>query len=365
LGLSTSEHAFKFNNNFHTIFALHHGLACLGTLVSGLAPWAGFLLHSTSAASYWADSTRRGYFLRRLFRFRPASNILAVLPAKKEPDLRIVFLGHADAGFTGLVFNPEIIRRMQGELPAPLKFLKRPMALSTRLHGVLAGFDLLRMFLGPLTLPLRPLEFLLTTPSLIILLANLEILIRNEVSPGANDNLSGVAALAVLAKRFMKKKHPNVEFVFVVTSCEEASMGGADALARDMQDTWDKKKTVVVALDGLAMGDLKFTDAEGEVVQMPVPDWLCDLTRRTAATSKRFAEIKEFRISVGGTDTQPFLARGYDSISLLCADDQLGAPRNYHVPQDTPENLDIDKVLFSIDFTEKLTRAIIKHRLGG
>jgi len=29
-----------------------------------------------------------------------------------------------------------------------------------------------------------------------------------------------------------------------------------------------------------------------------------------------------------------------------------------------PENLDVDKVLYSIDFAEKLTNSIIEHRLG-
>ncbi len=314
LGLSISEHSFEFSNNLHASYSLHYGLACLGTLVSGLAPWAGLLLHSTSAASYWAETTRRGYFMRRLFKFRPASNMLARLPAKNEPDLRIVFLSHADAGFTGLFFNPEIIKSLQGQLPAALNFLKRPIALTTRLHAVLAGIDLLRMFVGPLALPLRPLEYLLSAPSLLILLVNLQIMMRNEVVPGANDNLSGVAALPVLAERFMKKKHPNVEFVFGVTSCEEAGLGGADALSRDMLADWDKDRTVIIALDSLAMGDLQYTYAEGEIVRKPVPDWLLEVARRTAETSARYSEITKFEVPIGGTDAGPFLVRGFDAI---------------------------------------------------
>mgnify|MGYP002624507492 CR=1 FL=1 len=41
-------------------------------------------------------------------------------------------------------------------------------------------------------------------------------------------------------------------------------------------------------------------------------------------------------------------------------DRHLGTPRNYHLPSDTPDNLDYDEVIETIDFTEQLV-----HSLAG
>lgn len=58
----------------------------------------------------------------------------------------------------------------------------------------------------------------------------------------------------------------------------------------------------------------------------------------------------------------PFLAHGYDAIAIVCIDPALGAPRHYHHPDDTVENLDMDQLMRSIDFSEALARAIIARR---
>ena len=366
IGLSTTEEPFLFNDNLYANIALHFGLGTLGTVVSGVAPLAGFLLHSLAGGSYWADSTRRAYILRRLFRFKPARNLLATLPAdREEPDLRVVFLAHADAGFTGLLFEPSTIHRFSGDLPPELDFVKRPMALVTKTQFALAGLDLLRLALGPLALPLRPLEAVLTVPALIAFGLNMQIVLRNEVVPGANDDLSGVAALPVLARRLAPTKPPGVEYVFGVTGCEEASLGGGDALARAKEGVWDRKRTVIVGLDGLTNGELTFLRTEGEVSPLRIPAWLDETCREVAASEPRFNGVKGFDVPVGGSDIQAFLAHGWEGVCLACVDPSIGAPRHYHVPSDTPENLETEQLLHSIDFAEKLTRVILEGRLGS
>ncbi|NOZ02403.1 MAG: Zn-dependent exopeptidase M28 [Deltaproteobacteria bacterium] len=365
LGLDTRFHHFRFNDNLYKNLALHFGLGVLGTMVSGVAPMAGFALHLGPSASYWADSTRRGYYLRRLFEFKPSQNLLAVLPAEGEPALRIVLAAHIDAAFTGLLFDPKVLNRFTREPPAFLSFTKRSLAMATRTQASLAGFDLLRAVFGPiLTLPLRPIETLLTIPSALAFALNLQVLIRNEIVPGAMDDLSGVAALPLLARRLAKRKRRDVEIVLAVTGCEEASLGGADALARDMEGVWDKDRTVIIGLDGICNGDLRFLEIEGEVVKTPVPAWLGETVRKVAASEPRFAEVTGFEVPVGGSDVAAFLARGWQGVCLACVDPEIGAPRHYHQPSDSPENLETDKIIYSIDFTEKLVRAVIRRRLA-
>lgn len=362
-GLSTSLHSFAFTDNVHANLALHFGLGALGTLVSGVAPRLAFALHAGTAASYWAESTRRAYLLRKLLPFKPSQNLLGVLPAEAEPNLRIVFVAHVDAAFTGLIFDPRVVRAATRKLPFPMSLLNRPIAFATRAHWALAAMDSVRSVVGPLAAPLRPLEWLLTVPSALICLINLEILIRDEVVPGANDDLTGVASLAVLAHR-LADKPPDVELVFVATGAEEASLGGADALAKDMGGVWQKDKTVILVLDTLSSGELRFIETEGEVSALPVPPWLCRLVENVAASDERFASVRGFVPPLGGTDAAAFLAHGWDAVGLTCIDPELGSAGHYHQPSDTPDNLDLDQVLCSTDFVEHLARRLMDDRRG-
>ncbi len=67
--------------------------------------------------------------LSRLYFRRPSQNLLAVMPAEGggQPSLRLVFMGHADAAFNGLVFNPAFVRStMNSKGP-----FRRSIALAT------------------------------------------------------------------------------------------------------------------------------------------------------------------------------------------------------------------------------------------
>ena len=83
-GLEIERHPFKFNDNLYANLLLHAATATAGTAVSAVAPALGLVMHLGSALSYWADSTRRGYYLRRLFPFKDSFNVLATMKAKKS-----------------------------------------------------------------------------------------------------------------------------------------------------------------------------------------------------------------------------------------------------------------------------------------
>lgn len=367
LGLDVETHDFLFNENLYANIALHFGLGSLGTLVSGIAPALGLALHLGAASSYWADSTRRGYLLRRLFPWKPSRNILGVMPAtgtpQAQPRLRIVLIAHVDAAFTGWLFKPATVKMFAGDPPPGLGFTKRSMALATRTQFALAGFDLLRLLFGrALTLPLRPLEWILSIPGLLALLLNLEVVWRDEIVPGANDDLTGVAALVTLASRLAASKPDDVELVFGAIGAEEASLGGGDALARDMGVRWGRDRTVIIGLDSLSNGELRYLHPEGEVSRVDVPSWLRDVVERVALAEPRFHQVTPYPVPVGGSDVAAFLARGWDGLCLSCIDPEIGAPVHYHQPTDTPENLDMAQVMLGVDFAEKLVHAVIRAR---
>ncbi len=364
VGLAQSEHAFTFNDNLYANLALHFGVGTLGTLASQVAPPLGFALHLAAGGSYWLESTRKAYLLRRLFPWKPSRNVLGTLPAKGEPALRVVVLSHVDAAFTGWIFNPEVIKKVTGNVPFDSEYLKRSLAMATHSQLALAGLDLVKMVTGPLSWPLRPLEWALTAPALITFLLNLQVVLKNEIVPGANDNLTACAAQPLLARRLAARKRDDVELVFAAAGCEEASLGGGDAMARDFKGRWDPKKTVILGLDTLSNGTLTFMESEGEVRRLHAPEWLCQVARDVAASEPRFAEVKGFAPPVGGSDVAAFLAHGWDGLCLTCIDPEIGAPRHYHVPSDTPENVDWDQFMLSLDFAEKMIDGIVAARLG-
>lgn len=363
-GFATKLEAFEFNASLYANVALHFGLGSAATWISPAAPAAALALHLLVGTSYVADATFQRYRLRKMLPFRRSQNLLVTLPAARRPALRIVVCAHIDAACTGLLFDPRMVRGLSGErLPRRLGFLRRSLALASAAQLGLAGCDAARLLLGPLALPLRPLEWLLNLPGLLAFATTLEVALRHEVVPGANDDLSGVAALPLLAARLGRDKPEDLELVFVVTGCEEAKMGGAQALFRAHQNDWDPARTVVIALDGLSGGELSYLEYEGEVLRFPQPRWLIEKVKQVAASEARFSSVRGFEAPVGGTDASAALALGYDAVGLCCIDHELGSPLHYHLPSDIPENLDHDQILHCIDFTEALIRAIARASL--
>ena len=363
VGLKTSVHPFKFNDSLHKNIIIHFGTVVLSTAILPFHPFISFILFLVAATSYWGDTTRRFYFLRRFLGFKSSQNVMGTLPSIAEPKLRIVFLSHIDAAFTGYIFDPDLLERTHKKYEDTPYYLRRPMEVAFKCILALVLFSLLQVIFGVWTTPFRILEWFFAFPSFAITAANLDIIFRNHVVPGANDDLSGVSSLPLLARRLMKDKHPDVEFNFVATGCEETSLGGADALAREMKSVWDQKRTVVLALDGISMGELRYLLSEGEVVEIQNPAWLTSIAAEIGATDPKFSELRPFHIPVGGTDAAAFLYHGFESMALVCEDPKYGTPRYYHRPEDSPENLDVDHVLFSVDFTEKLVKEIIARRL--
>ncbi len=365
LGLRVREHTFFFTDNLYKNVLLHAAPAVVGTAISEVAPALALPLHLLPALSYYLESNRKAYLGRRLLPWRPSRNVLGILPAQSSPPrLRLVLCAHVDAAFTGFFFWPEVLRLVGRKPPLGQKWLHRAVALLVWSQFALAGMDLARMMIGPAAWFLRPLEVLLTVPSLFATAVHLDIVLRNEVVPGANDDLSGVAALVVLAQRLARNRHPDVELVFVATGCEEASLGGGDAIARDFDGEWDKSRTVVLAFDGLGNGQLRYLVEEGEVTARRIPRWLQEVCDETSRSEPRFAGVTGFEVPVGGSDISAFLARGWEGVCLAAVDPAIGAPRHYHMPTDTPDNLNYDEVMDSIDYAERLIQNIVKRRLG-
>ncbi len=146
-----------------------------------------------------------------------------------------MFLAHADAAFTGLLFQPEFVKRVAGKPSSPLYKSLRVSTLALAGLAVLDGIQLVR---GRST-ALSAARAVLTIPPLLAAALNLDVVVRDQIVPGAADDLSGVAGLLLLARRLEGRLPDDVEVVFVATGCEESGLGGAQALVADMRGVWD------------------------------------------------------------------------------------------------------------------------------
>ena len=132
---------------------------------------------------------------------------------------------------------------------------------------------------------------------------------------------------------------------------------GALALARQQRAAWDIASTDILVLDSLSGGDLRLFQ-EGELLTQPIPSRLRQAAQRIVESDERFAEVLPFALPAGATDAWPFLVYGYAALGVGCIDAATGTPRHYHLPDDSPENLDYDQLLISIDFAELMIRTL-------
>lgn len=355
LGFTLEWRSFRFTQSIYAGLMAHFALAVLGTALALRWPLVGLVLHGFVALSYTLESTRKALLLRGLFPSITSQNLIATLPARAPRRLRLALVAHADAAFTGLLFTPELIRLATKEPPRGLGYLKKQLGVAVASVALLAGLDVLALT-GAWAAPWW-LFALGTIPAFMSFVLNLDVVLRDRVVPGAADNLSGCTACVELAHRLHDSLPADVELVIVFTGAEEAGTGGALRLAQQLsrEGAWDRQDTLVLGLDTLTNGTLRYLE-EGEIFPVPVPG---SLERAILATCEETRQaVTKYVIPSGATDALPFLAHGWEAVSLTCIDPDLGAPRHYHHPTDTWSNVDVAQLEASIDFAERLTRRL-------
>lgn len=355
LGFTLDWRPFRFTQSIYFGLMVHFGLAVLGTALGFRWPLAGALLHGFVAVSYTLESTRRGLWLRSLIPSIDSQNLVCTLPAKAPLRKRLVLLAHVDAAFTGVVFTPALIKVATKEPPKGLGWFKKQLGLAVATvsaSAVLFGLAAANVWAAPWWLLAA-----LGIPAFLTFALNVDVVARNTVVPGAADNLSGCAACMELAHRFVGKLPDDVELVIVFTGAEEAGTGGALRLSQQLEKSgeWKKDQTVVLGLDTLSNGTLRYLE-EGELWPVPVPTKLEALLHETNAEGGQ--QATKYVIPTGATDVLPFLARGWQAVSLTCIDPTIGAPRHYHHPTDTWSNVDEAQLGASIDYAERFIRRL-------
>lgn len=183
---------------------------------------------------------------------------------------------------------------------------------------------------------------------------------RSPVVPGANDNLSAVAALVALAERLRERPVDGLRVLIVSCGAEEVLQGGIHGFAARWFPQLDREHTWVLNLDTVGSPELILLEGEGPMV---MEDY-CD--RRFRDLVARAAERAGYPIRRGmraraSTDAVIPSRAGYPTATLASMD-RYKALSNYHQPSDTPENLDYRTVARAVEVSEAVVRELAVMR---
>jgi len=342
-------------------------LGLLGLLGAALAlrgrRTAAALLAAGSLAGIVDEAQNGPRILRRLVRRRRTTlNLVARVGERAggwragapRPIPTLVVLAHHDAPQTGFVFDQTIQRRIYELAPALLERFRSPLPLWwIGLSGPLLTLA---------TAATRRREFAraaLLTGALGT--AGVADVWRSPTVAGANDNLSGVAALVALAEMLRERPVPGLRVLLVSCGAEETLQDGVRAFLARHREELEPARTVFVNLDTVGSPHLTLLEGEG-------PVWMEDyagpwLREALAACAERL----EISLRTGfraraSTDSVIPSRGGYPTATLVSMTDWY-APANYHLPSDIPANLEYDTVADATRLLYELAR--MHARDGG
>ena len=327
-------------------------LAALGA-VGGLAALRGkrrfgALAGGFAAASMWEDlggGTSR-WFRRRLPQ-APTWNVVAEA-GDADAARTVVFLAHHDAARTSFIFDQTVPRFVVTKLPWLIERVDRwPPLMALVIGGpalVAAGSVLGRR-------GLTKAGVVLATGSAAVMAD----MARQPVVPGANDNLTGVAALLELGRLLGEEPVEGLRVLLVSAGAEEANQEGILAFARRHFGSLPKDTTSFVCLDTLGSPELILIEGEGFLRMRDYPEPLKALFAEAAVDED--VHLRRGLRFTFATDGLIPLRAGYPAVSIGSLNEYL-VPTNYHSPNDTPDGVDYDNVAGAVRMTWRATRRL-------
>ncbi len=330
------------------------GLIAGALALTGRSRWGAALLAALTGLAMGDDAANGPRIWRRLAtRPKTTTNVVAEIgPADAERTL--VLLAHHDAAPTGFVFDQSLQRWLARRFPDYVARANKSLPL----WWPIVGAPLLTA-LGALT-GRRRLVALGTAGTALTCVAGLDIG-RMRIVPGANDNLSGVAVLLGLAHRLAEQPIEGLRVVVASCGAEEVLQGGIYPFVDSHLRPLDPERTWVLNLDTVGSPSLVMLEGEGVLWMEDYADpAFRDLVAATAAEAG-IPLVRGMRAR-SSTDSVITSRAGYPTATLTSFEPDTKLLSNYHLPTDTPENLDHSTVGEALDLAEALARRLAAPR---
>jgi len=343
------------------------GMAAAGLVLAGRRA-SGALLAALTYAGIVDEAQNGPRIIRRLIRRRRTTvNVLAhvgeargaggngAVPTDAGELPTLVLLAHHDAPQTGVIFDqslqkriyelsPQLIERFKTSPPQWWFGLAGPLCTLVAAATRRAGFARAALATGALGTGL------------------VADIWRNATVPGANDNLSGVAALVALAEELRRRPVEGVRVLLVSCGAEETLQDGVRAFIARHRHELPVERTWVINLDPVGSPHLVMLGAEGPVwMESYTGPWLRDLIASCAELEG--IELQRGYRARSSTDSVIPSRAGYATATIVSLSDWR-VPSNYHLPSDIPENLDYGSVADAVRLVLATLRALASGRNG-
>jgi Peptidase family M28 len=306
------------------------------------------------AAAAIADDVSNGprLFRRLTTRKRPTWNVVARLGDPDAPRT-LVLLAHHDAAPTGAVFDSSLQRAFGERFPG---IIERADTSPPVWFPVVAGPALAA--LGAARRSRRTVAVGAALSA--VATATFVDIARSPITPGANDNLTAVAALVALAAALTERPVPGLRVLLVSAGAEETLQGGMRAFAARHFGTLDRDATWVLNLETLGSPRLVLVEGEGPLV---MEDYtraeFRDLIARCAADAG--IVLRRGLRSRASTDAVIASRAGYPTATLVSVD-RHKTLSNYHAMTDTPDRVEFETVATAVALSEAVARELATVR---
>jgi hypothetical protein len=265
----------------------------------------------------------------------------------------VVVLAHHDAPQAGLLFDQTLVRKLYEVAPQVIESTKTP---PPQWWGVFAG-------------PLLTIAAAATRSRALgraaigfgaLATAALGDLWRNVTVQGANDNLSGVAALVALAELLRERPLPGVRVLLVSCGAEETLQDGIRAFMTRHRHELAPERTWFINLDTIGSPHLVGLEAEGPIrMEEYAGPWLRDLVSERA--EQIGVQLERGYRARASTDSVIPSRAGYPIATLVSITDWR-SPANYHLASDIPANLDYGTVAEATRLVYEVIRSLAEDR---
>lgn len=309
--------------------------------------WIGVAGGALAAAGIAEDVASGPRFLRRLLRKRRTVNVVAET-GDRDAGRTLVVLAHHDAAPSGVLFNqapqkwvwkhyPALIDRTDTSLPLWWPAVGGPALVAV--GSLLGGRRVTRVGV----------RMCLITVAILIDIG------RRPAVPGANDNLTAVASLVEIARRLQEDPVADLRVLLVSCGSEESLQEGILGFERRHFGSLPKASTWFVNLETLGSPELALLEGEGVLAMREYDErWKDFVTNAGAAGGVTIRRGLRSRSSTDGSIAQ---RAGYPTATLVSVN-EYKALSNYHLPSDTPENVNYETVAQAIEATEATIRAL-------
>jgi hypothetical protein len=325
-------------------------LGAAGTLI-GLAGLRklGAVVSLLSIAGVVDEAQNGPRLVRRLV--RPERRTVNVVARAGDPaaERRLVVLAHHDAAQTGVIFDQTLQKKVweaapwliEGRKTPPPQWWLAPGSLALVLAGSATGRR----------------GWQLAGLALVVLGAGLMTDIAlSETVPGANDNLSACASLVALAEMLRAEPVEGLDVWLVSVGAEETLQDGVRAFLARHAHELPPESTYFLVPDTVGSPNLGMLEAEG-------PMWMEDYAgtdyrdRIVEWAREAGVELERGLRARASTDAIIPSRAGYPTAALISLT-QWRSLANYHLPSDTPENLDYGTVEAATRLAEAVARGL-------